>query len=131
MIFQVNGLILQSKFKIFRLTLFTCAPKSVAGCKIFFGNHLHPKQTQPISISKTSYPNSSPLHPVSPTISPSKPPQSVEIAYKTRKAILRGCSPHQQSCKKRTQLPTPTSFLFFIFFIFIGDQRNIINENRK
>ena len=28
---------------------FTCAPKHAAGCKIFSGNHLHPKQTQPLS----------------------------------------------------------------------------------
>ena len=28
---------------------FTCAPKHATGCKIFFGNHLHPKQTQPLS----------------------------------------------------------------------------------
>ena len=114
----LKGLFYGQSLKFYGKLYFTCAPKHIARCKIFSGNHLHPKQTQPKSISKTSYPNSSPLHPVSPTISPSKPPQSVEIAYKTRKAILRGCSPHQQSCKKRTQLPTPTSFLFFIFYFF-------------
>ena len=30
-----------------RKLYFTCAPKHAAGCKIFSGNHLHPKQMHP------------------------------------------------------------------------------------
>ena len=42
-----RGLFYSQSLRFSRKLYFTCAPKHVAGCKIFSGNYLHLKQTQP------------------------------------------------------------------------------------
>ena len=45
----LKGLFYSQSLRFSIKLYFTCAPKHAAGCKIFSGNHLHPKQTQPLS----------------------------------------------------------------------------------